>query len=84
MLLDEPSAALDLRQRRNLIDLLRGLPQAMIIASHDMEFLLDLCPRVLLIDSGWLRADGPARAVLGDADLMARHGQEVPASLADR
>lgn len=81
MLLDEPSAALDLRQRRNLIALLAGLPHAMLIASHDLEFLLELCPRVLLIDEGRLCADGPTRAVLQDAALMARHGQEVPPSL---
>ncbi|WP_372921070.1 energy-coupling factor ABC transporter ATP-binding protein [Roseovarius sp.] len=84
MLLDEPSAALDLRQRRNLIDLLRGLPQAMIIASHDLDLLLALCPRVLLIDEGRLCADDPAETVLGDAALMVRHGQEVPAALAAR
>jgi cobalt/nickel transport system ATP-binding protein len=81
MLLDEPSAALDLRQRRNLIALLAGLPHAMLIASHDLEFLLELCPRILLIDQGKLCADGPAHDVLGDGPLMARHGQEVPASL---
>ncbi len=85
LLLDEPSAALDLRNRRRLIALLAGLPQAMLIASHDLELILDLCPRVVLIDAspegGRIRADGPARAVLGDADLMARHGQEVPHSL---
>lgn len=82
LLLDEPSAALDLRQRRNLIDLLGKLPTAMIIASHDLEFLLELCPRILLIDQGRLCADGAAHDILGDAALMAQHGQEVPASLA--
>lgn len=81
MLLDEPSAALDLRNRRRLIALLRGLDQAMLIASHDLELVLDLCPRVILIDDGRICADGPARTVLGDAGLMEAHGQEVPHSL---
>jgi cobalt/nickel transport system ATP-binding protein len=85
LLLDEPSAALDLRNRRRLIALLAGLPQAMLIASHDLELILDLCPRVVLIDAtpqgGCIMADGPARAILGDAVLMASHGQEVPHSL---
>ncbi len=81
LLLDEPSAALDLRNRRRLIALLGGMDQAMLIASHDLELVLELCPRVILIDDGRIVADGAARAILGDADLMARHGQEVPHSL---
>jgi cobalt/nickel transport system ATP-binding protein len=82
LLLDEPSGALDLRHRRRLIGLLKGLPQAQLIASHDLELILELCPRTLLIDDGRLVADGPTAAILGDAALMAAHGQEVPASLA--
>lgn len=81
LLLDEPSGGLDLRNRRRLIGLLAGLDAAMLIASHDLELVLELCPRVLLIDQGGIRADGPAPQVLGDANLMAAHGQEVPASL---
>ncbi|SDW46682.1 energy-coupling factor ABC transporter ATP-binding protein [Roseicitreum antarcticum] len=81
LLLDEPSAALDLRNRRRLIALLAGMEQAMLIASHDLEMLLELCPRIIVIDRGRICADGPARAVLGDAALMAAHGQEVPHSL---
>lgn len=81
MLLDEPSAALDLRNRRRLMTLLSERDQAMLIASHDLEMLLELCPRVVLIDQGRICADGPSRDVLGDAALMAAHGQEVPHSL---
>ncbi|TQM92170.1 energy-coupling factor ABC transporter ATP-binding protein [Roseinatronobacter monicus] len=81
MLLDEPSAALDLRSRRRLIRLLAGMEHAMLIASHDLELLLDLCPRVIVLDAGRICADGPAHEVLGDAALMDAHGQEVPHSL---
>ena len=81
MMLDEPSAGLDLRSRRRLIGLLAGMAQTLILASHDLEMVLELCPRVILIDAGRLCADGPARRILGDAALMAAHGQEVPASL---
>lgn len=81
MLLDEPSAALDLRSRRRLITLLAGMEQALLIASHDLELLLDLCPRVIVLDAGRICADGPAREVLGNAALMEAHGQEVPHSL---
>lgn len=81
LLLDEPSAALDLRNRRRLIELLRGMDQAMLIASHDLELVLELCTRVILIDAGRIVADGPARNILTDAALLARCGQEVPHSL---
>ncbi len=84
MLLDEPSAALDLRSRRAVIGLLAGLEAALLIASHDLEMVLELCPRVVLIDRGRVRADGPARDILGDAALMEAHGQEVPAALRPR
>lgn len=82
LLLDEPSASLDLRHRRRLIGHLAGLDQAMLIATHDLELVLELCPRVILIDDGRIHADAPAATVLGDTALMAAHGQEVPASLA--
>ena len=81
MLLDEPSAALDLRSRRRLIELLRGIEPTLMVASHDLDLVLELCSRVILIDGGRIRADGPAPAILGDAALMAAHGQEVPPAL---
>lgn len=81
LLLDEPSSALDMRQRRRLIALLARMEQAMLIASHDLELVLELCPRVILIDEGRICADGSAHEVLGNAALMDAHGQEVPHSL---
>ena len=81
MLLDEPTAALDLRSRRAVIGLLAGLDAALLIASHDLEMVLELCTRTVLIDAGRVRADGPTRDILADAALMEAHGQEVPASL---
>jgi cobalt/nickel transport system ATP-binding protein len=81
LLLDEPSADLDPRGRRQLIDLLRGLPGTKLVASHDLEMILELCRRVLVLDRGRLVADGEARAMLADAALTERHGLEVPHSL---
>jgi cobalt/nickel transport system ATP-binding protein len=81
LLLDEPSVFLDPRGRRELVRLLNGLDVTKLIASHDLEFILETCSRVLLLDAGRLVADGPARDVLADADLMERHGLEVPHSL---
>ena len=78
LVLDEPSAGLDPRARRNLIELLRKLPQTMLVASHDMRLVWDLCPRTVILDRGRLVADGPTTGLLQDKALMERHGMEVP------
>ncbi len=81
LLLDEPSMYLDPRGRRELIGLLKALPGTKVIASHDLEMVLETCTRVLLLDRGHLIADGPVRQILADAGLMEAHGLEVPHSL---
>ncbi|WP_034763907.1 energy-coupling factor ABC transporter ATP-binding protein [Chrysiogenes arsenatis] len=81
VLYDEPSASLDMRSRRQLIGLLQHAPHAMLIASHDLELILEVCPRVVLIDAGKVMADGAAATILGNAELMQAHGQEKPHSL---
>ena len=81
LLLDEPTSDLDPRGRRGLLALLGDLSRALLVASHDLEFVLALCTRVVVLDQGAVVADGPARAVLGDEALMLRHGLERPHSL---
>jgi cobalt/nickel transport system ATP-binding protein len=81
LLLDEPSMHLDPRGRRELVLLIQGLPGTKVIASHDLEMILQTCPRVLVLDGGRLIADGPAPQLLADAALMEAHGLEVPYSL---
>jgi cobalt/nickel transport system ATP-binding protein len=49
-----------------------------VIAAHDLEMILDLCERVLLLDAGKLEADGPPAQILADPALMEKHGLEVP------
>ena len=79
LVLDEPSAGLDPRMRRGLIDLLRGLEyQTMLISTHDMRLAYDLCTRTVVLDGGRVVANGPTRDLLTDEALMARHGLETP------
>jgi cobalt/nickel transport system ATP-binding protein len=78
LLLDEPSAFLDPRGRRDLIELIRRLPGTKLIATHDLDLALDVCSRALVLDAGRLAADGPVAALLADPELMDRHGLEVP------
>jgi cobalt/nickel transport system ATP-binding protein len=81
LVLDEPTSDLDPRARRHFIDHTAALGQARLIASHDLEMILDLCPRVLILDRGVIVADGPAIELLADAALVEAHGLEVPYSL---
>jgi cobalt/nickel transport system ATP-binding protein len=76
--LDEPTTDLDPRGRRELKALLRRLPAAQIIATHDLELVVENCTRALLLDRGTLIADGPPSALLADEALMLAHGLERP------
>jgi energy-coupling factor transporter ATP-binding protein EcfA2 len=79
--LDEPTSNLDPRGRRQFMNILRNLPAVKIIATHDLEMVLELCTRVIVLDEGRIHADGPARTLLADEQLLADHGLEVPLSI---
>ena len=81
ILYDEPGANLDIRSRRRLIRLLQASKETIIIASHDLELVLEICDRVALIDEGRIVVDGDSREVMGNDRLMQAHGQEKPHSL---
>lgn len=81
LLYDEPTASLDLRTRRKLIHFLQRSRQTLAIASHDLEFLLEVCDRVILLDEGRIIADGEIKTVMADQALMEQHGLEKPHSL---
>ncbi|MEL7141946.1 MAG: ABC transporter ATP-binding protein [Cyanobacteria bacterium J06573_11] len=78
---DEPTASLDLRTRRRLIGFLQKSSETLLISSHDLEFILEVCDRVLLIDKGQIIADGDPLDIMGDQALMETHGLEKPHSL---
>ena len=83
LLLDEPSMFLDPRGRRELIRTVKALPGTKLIATHDLDMVLDTCTRVVVLDGGVVAADGPAAELLADVELMERHGLEVPYRLAN-
>lgn len=78
ILMDEPTAALDPYYRRKLIQTLQTIPGTRIIASHDMDFILETCDRVLLLGEGRLVADADARTILTDEKLLLENRLEMP------
>ncbi len=82
--LDEPTNNLDPRGRRELKSLLRTIPATKIVASHDLELIVELCPRTVILDAGVLIADGATIDLLADEPLMLAHGLEKPHSLQHR
>ncbi len=78
LVLDEPTAGLDPRARRGFINLLRELPQTMLVSTHDMRLVAELFPRTVVMDKGEIVADGPTQMILNDATLLEVHGLEKP------
>jgi cobalt/nickel transport system ATP-binding protein len=78
LVLDEPSAGLDPRARRGLINLLRDLPQTMLVSTHDIYMVKELFERTVVMDQGRVVADGHTRDILGNAALLEAHGLEAP------
>ena len=82
--MDEPAANLDPRSRRSLITLLKTFKHSKIIASHDLDLILDVCERCLVIGGGCVVADGPSSEILSDGKLLEENSLELPLSLQRR
>ena len=81
ILMDEPTSALDPFNRRIVINTICELEQTKLIASHDLDMILDTCDRVILLSKGRIAADGPAKEILSDAALLEQHRMELPLSV---
>ena len=82
--LDEPTSNLDPRGRRELKEILKSLPVALIIATHDLELVVEICSRVIVMDQGSIVAQGQPEEVLNNEELMLMHGLERPHILRHR
>lgn len=78
LVLDEPSAGLDPRSRRSLINFLKELPITMLVSTHDLRMVQDLFPRMVIMDEGKIAADGLTTELLQDEKLLTAHGLEIP------
>ena len=83
ILMDEPSVALDPRNRRNLIHIINEFDHLKLIASHDLDYIRDTCERVILMSGGRIIRDGKAEEILRDKELLEENGLELPLSLSD-
>jgi cobalt/nickel transport system ATP-binding protein len=81
LVLDEPSANLDPRARRELLELLAEIDRTLLIVTHDLPFAAELCERAVILAAGRIVADGDATDILGDAPLLAANDLELPAGV---
>ncbi|MHB9139712.1 MAG: energy-coupling factor ABC transporter ATP-binding protein [Victivallaceae bacterium] len=78
LVMDEPSSSLDPSSRRRLIKLLHSFKHTRIIASHDLDMILEICERTIVIKDGEIMADAPTLEIFADAALLERCGLEKP------
>ena len=83
LVFDEPSAALDPGNRRQLIKLLARLDGTQVVATHDLDFAWEVCDRTVVLTHGHVHADGPTREILADRALLEANGLELPLRLQD-
>ena len=76
--LDEPSAGLDPRARRRVIDFLRQSGKTIILATHDRDMALDVCTRAIILSGGTVAAEGALPELFTDKELLEACGLELP------
>ena len=84
LIFDEPTVALDPKNRRRFINVINSLDETKIITSHDLDLIYDTCSRTILISKGKIIADGETKSILTDEELLENNGLELPLSLVRR
>ena len=84
LIFDEPTVALDPKNRRRFIDVLNSLKSTKIVTSHDLDLIYDSCERTILISEGKIVKDGLTKEILSDKELLEKNNLELPLSLTRR
>ncbi|MBP5304494.1 MAG: ABC transporter ATP-binding protein [Lachnospiraceae bacterium] len=78
ILMDEPTSALDPYNRRKVIEIINSLPYTKLIASHDLDMILDTCDKVILLGKDGIAASGNAKDILMQKELLEANRLELP------
>ncbi len=81
LIMDEPTASLDPKARRKIMKILKGFNHTKIITSHDLDMIMDMCSRTIVLKKGKVAADGPTIDILKNESLMEECGLEIPLAL---
>ncbi len=81
LVMDEPTSGLDPQARRQLIEMLKTFKHSKIIATHDLDMVMDLCERTIVVHEGRIKADGPTSEIFHDEKLLAESHLEKPLRL---
>ncbi len=81
LIMDEPTASLDPKARRKIMKILKGFNHTKIITSHDLDMIMDMCSRTIVLKKGRIAADGPTMGILSNESLMEECGLEIPLAL---
>lgn len=81
LIMDEPTASLDPKARRKVMNILKGFHHTKIITSHDLDMIMDMCSRTIVLKKGTIAADGKTVDILGNSQLMEDCGLEMPLAM---
>lgn len=84
LIFDEPTIALDPKNRRKFIEIINSLKTTKIVTSHDLDLIYDTCERTILIEGGKIVQDGLTKDILNNQELLENNGLELPLSLINR
>ena len=84
LVFDEPTSNLDPSTRKHFIELLSRFEKTIIVATHDLDFVLDFASRCIILNKGKIIADNKSDIILKDRETLLKNGLELPLSLKSR